>query len=232
MQPLRALQRTTVRCGQEPRWWSLTISTVDDWRKAIVRALLTTSVGIGSWRTTGADWVNMASLFRKWFISTPLFWVVDVSRLLQIKLGLGSHILDEHKLFFCHPGGNQRELARMKNAKKSNEQGKGKRNEDGLSAAARKQRYVSRWPMENQWVYQYLQQSLYFIVGGVTFYFCGELTPQCCSFSLLLQWVSLKPRLHELNHSYCWHLFIIYLPAAFLAYQRVYNLTQPFIHLK
>ncbi|XP_029702120.1 small EDRK-rich factor 2 [Takifugu rubripes] len=36
--------------------------------------------------------------------------------------------------------GNQRELARMKNAKKSNEQGKGKRNEDGLSAAARKQR--------------------------------------------------------------------------------------------
>lgn len=43
----------------------------------------------------------------------------------------------------CHLGGNQRELARIKNAKKSNEQGKGKRNEDGLSAAARKQRYVS-----------------------------------------------------------------------------------------
>ncbi|CAG00835.1 unnamed protein product, partial [Tetraodon nigroviridis] len=36
--------------------------------------------------------------------------------------------------------GNQRELARIKNAKKSNEQSKGKRNEDGLSAAARKQR--------------------------------------------------------------------------------------------
>ncbi|KAI2662669.1 Small EDRK-rich factor 2 [Labeo rohita] len=37
-------------------------------------------------------------------------------------------------------GGNQRELARQKNAKKQNEQTKGKRNEDGLSAAARKQR--------------------------------------------------------------------------------------------
>ncbi|TMS13258.1 Small EDRK-rich factor 2 [Larimichthys crocea] len=38
------------------------------------------------------------------------------------------------------PRGNQRELARQKNAKKSNEHGKGKRVEDGLSAAARKQR--------------------------------------------------------------------------------------------
>nr|XP_046235867.1 small EDRK-rich factor 2 [Scatophagus argus] len=36
--------------------------------------------------------------------------------------------------------GNQRELARQKNAKKAIEHGKGKRNEDGLSAAARKQR--------------------------------------------------------------------------------------------
>ncbi|XP_077374301.1 small EDRK-rich factor 2 [Festucalex cinctus] len=36
--------------------------------------------------------------------------------------------------------GNQRELARQKNAKKANESGKGKRNDDGLSAAARKQR--------------------------------------------------------------------------------------------
>uniref|UniRef100_W5NAL0 Small EDRK-rich factor 2b n=2 Tax=Lepisosteus oculatus TaxID=7918 RepID=W5NAL0_LEPOC len=36
--------------------------------------------------------------------------------------------------------GNQRELARQKNAKKQNEQSRGKRNEDGLSAAARKQR--------------------------------------------------------------------------------------------
>ncbi|XP_048113915.1 small EDRK-rich factor 2 [Alosa alosa] len=36
--------------------------------------------------------------------------------------------------------GNQRELARQKNAKKQNENGKGKRNDDGLSAAARKQR--------------------------------------------------------------------------------------------
>ncbi|XP_043100596.1 small EDRK-rich factor 2 [Puntigrus tetrazona] len=36
--------------------------------------------------------------------------------------------------------GNQRELARQKNAKKQNEHTKGKRNEDGLSAAARKQR--------------------------------------------------------------------------------------------
>ncbi|XP_051557177.1 small EDRK-rich factor 2-like [Myxocyprinus asiaticus] len=36
--------------------------------------------------------------------------------------------------------GNQRELARQKNAKKQNEHGKGKRNEDGLSSAARKQR--------------------------------------------------------------------------------------------
>ncbi|KAG7222429.1 hypothetical protein INR49_016290 [Caranx melampygus] len=37
-------------------------------------------------------------------------------------------------------GGNQRELARQKNAKKANEQSKGKRGDDGLSAAARKQR--------------------------------------------------------------------------------------------
>ncbi|XP_072551496.1 small EDRK-rich factor 2 [Salminus brasiliensis] len=36
--------------------------------------------------------------------------------------------------------GNQRELARQKNAKKQNDMTKGKRNEDGLSAAARKQR--------------------------------------------------------------------------------------------
>ncbi|XP_072321067.1 small EDRK-rich factor 2-like isoform X2 [Eucyclogobius newberryi] len=36
--------------------------------------------------------------------------------------------------------GNQRELARAKNAKKQTDTGKGKRNEDGLSAAARKQR--------------------------------------------------------------------------------------------
>lgn len=43
-------------------------------------------------------------------------------------------------LSLWHSGGNQRELARMKNAKKSNEQGKGKRGDDGLSAAARKQR--------------------------------------------------------------------------------------------
>uniref|UniRef100_A0A3B3C3R3 Small EDRK-rich factor 2b n=1 Tax=Oryzias melastigma TaxID=30732 RepID=A0A3B3C3R3_ORYME len=40
----------------------------------------------------------------------------------------------------CGAGGNQRELARQKHAKKQNEIGKGKRNEDGLSAAARKQR--------------------------------------------------------------------------------------------
>ncbi|KAG1942097.1 small EDRK-rich factor 2 [Pimephales promelas] len=36
--------------------------------------------------------------------------------------------------------GNQRELARLKNAKKQTDNTKGKRNEDGLSAAARKQR--------------------------------------------------------------------------------------------
>uniref|UniRef100_A0A3B3QF92 Small EDRK-rich factor 2 n=1 Tax=Paramormyrops kingsleyae TaxID=1676925 RepID=A0A3B3QF92_9TELE len=37
-------------------------------------------------------------------------------------------------------GGNQRELARQKNAKKQTDMTKGKRNDDGLSAAARKQR--------------------------------------------------------------------------------------------
>uniref|UniRef100_A0A8C9SFZ9 Small EDRK-rich factor 2a n=1 Tax=Scleropages formosus TaxID=113540 RepID=A0A8C9SFZ9_SCLFO len=37
-------------------------------------------------------------------------------------------------------GGNQRELARQRNAKKQTEHSKGKRNDDGLSAAARKQR--------------------------------------------------------------------------------------------
>ncbi|XP_055058757.1 small EDRK-rich factor 2 [Misgurnus anguillicaudatus] len=36
--------------------------------------------------------------------------------------------------------GNQRELARQKNAKKQTEHSKGKKKEDGLSAAARKQR--------------------------------------------------------------------------------------------
>ncbi|KAM8877069.1 small EDRK-rich factor 2 [Synchiropus splendidus] len=36
--------------------------------------------------------------------------------------------------------GNQRELARQKNAKKQSDHGKGKRSDDGLSAAARKQR--------------------------------------------------------------------------------------------
>ncbi|XP_042268291.1 small EDRK-rich factor 2-like [Thunnus albacares] len=36
--------------------------------------------------------------------------------------------------------GNQRELARAKNAKKQTDMGKGKRGDDGLSAAARKQR--------------------------------------------------------------------------------------------
>nr|XP_047902245.1 small EDRK-rich factor 2 [Anser cygnoides] len=37
-------------------------------------------------------------------------------------------------------GGNQRELARQKNLKKQSDSGKGKRRDDGLSAAARKQR--------------------------------------------------------------------------------------------
>ncbi|NP_001166132.1 uncharacterized protein LOC100149345 [Danio rerio] len=36
--------------------------------------------------------------------------------------------------------GNQRELARQKNVKKHSDMQKGKRNDDGLSAAARKQR--------------------------------------------------------------------------------------------
>lgn len=44
-------------------------------------------------------------------------------------------------------GGNQRDLARQKNAKKQNEMTKGKRNEDGLSSAARKQRCASRKPL-------------------------------------------------------------------------------------
>lgn len=37
-------------------------------------------------------------------------------------------------------GGNQRELARQKNMKKQSDSVKGKRRDDGLSAAARKQR--------------------------------------------------------------------------------------------
>uniref|UniRef100_A0A8C3S328 Small EDRK-rich factor-like N-terminal domain-containing protein n=1 Tax=Chelydra serpentina TaxID=8475 RepID=A0A8C3S328_CHESE len=36
--------------------------------------------------------------------------------------------------------GNQRELARQKNMKKQTDMGKGRRHDDGLSAAARKQR--------------------------------------------------------------------------------------------
>ncbi|KAF0043406.1 hypothetical protein F2P81_004743 [Scophthalmus maximus] len=43
-------------------------------------------------------------------------------------------------LFWSLPRGNQRELARQKNAKKATDHGKGKRGDDGLSAAARKQR--------------------------------------------------------------------------------------------
>ncbi|KAK1784857.1 hypothetical protein P4O66_018292, partial [Electrophorus voltai] len=39
----------------------------------------------------------------------------------------------------CSRGGNQRELARQRNAKKQTDMHKGKRNDDGLSAAARKQ---------------------------------------------------------------------------------------------
>lgn len=48
-----------------------------------------------------------------------------------------------HLLTFCLPlslGGNQRELARQKNMKKQSDSVKGKRRDDGLSAAARKQR--------------------------------------------------------------------------------------------
>uniref|UniRef100_A0A803YGD7 Small EDRK-rich factor-like N-terminal domain-containing protein n=1 Tax=Meleagris gallopavo TaxID=9103 RepID=A0A803YGD7_MELGA len=40
-------------------------------------------------------------------------------------------------------GGNQRELARQKNLKKTQETLKGKRKEDSLSASQRKQREVS-----------------------------------------------------------------------------------------
>lgn len=43
---------------------------------------------------------------------------------------------------FCYcAGGNQRELARAKNLKKT--QDKAKKSDDGLSAAARKQRYLN-----------------------------------------------------------------------------------------
>lgn len=49
-------------------------------------------------------------------------------------------VTDVPLLFVRPAGGNQRELARQKAAKKQTEQSKGKRNEDGLSAAARKQR--------------------------------------------------------------------------------------------
>ena len=41
---------------------------------------------------------------------------------------------------FFSLGGNQRELARQKNMKKQSDLVKGKRRDDGLSAAARKQR--------------------------------------------------------------------------------------------
>lgn len=46
------------------------------------------------------------------------------------------------RLTFCllPLGGNQRELARQKNMKKQSDSVKGKRRDDGLSAAARKQR--------------------------------------------------------------------------------------------
>ncbi|KAM7423815.1 hypothetical protein PAMA_000262 [Pampus argenteus] len=65
-------------------------------------------------------------------------------------------------LFWEHNGGNQRELARQKNAKKQTDGGKGKRLDDGLSAAARKQseimsEQISRCPTlmlhaeEHQW---------------------------------------------------------------------------------
>lgn len=44
----------------------------------------------------------------------------------------------EHDLLFV--GGNQRELARQKNMKKSHEINKGKRKEDSLTTSQRKQR--------------------------------------------------------------------------------------------
>ncbi|XP_072272332.1 small EDRK-rich factor 1 isoform X1 [Pyxicephalus adspersus] len=43
-------------------------------------------------------------------------------------------------VFHALPGGNQRELSRQKNLKKTQDQNKGKRRDDSLSAAQRKQR--------------------------------------------------------------------------------------------
>lgn len=51
-----------------------------------------------------------------------------------------SYIVILFYFFLLCTGGNQRELARQKNAKKQTDMGKGKRGDDGLSAAARKQR--------------------------------------------------------------------------------------------
>lgn len=48
--------------------------------------------------------------------------------------------LASHLFIFFSLGGNQRELARQKNMKKQSDSVKGKRRDDGLSAAARKQR--------------------------------------------------------------------------------------------
>ncbi|XP_067873858.1 small EDRK-rich factor 2-like isoform X1 [Heterodontus francisci] len=59
-----------------------------------------------------------------------------MQRKLQLKF---SYIADPEECYSLS-GGNQRELARQKNAKKSTEQSKRKRKDDGLSAAARKQR--------------------------------------------------------------------------------------------
>lgn len=69
--------------------------------------------------------------------------------------------------FVRRAGGNQRELARQKNAKKQTETHKGKRNEDGLSAAARKQRYVGSFTvcvcMKDLYFYLYSKACAWFL---------------------------------------------------------------------
>lgn len=50
-------------------------------------------------------------------------------------------------------GGNQRDLARAKNAKKAADQDRGKRNDDGLSLEQRKQRLISGMSRrEREWI--------------------------------------------------------------------------------
>nr|KAF6393692.1 small EDRK-rich factor 2 [Pipistrellus kuhlii] len=77
--------------------------------------------------------------------------------------------------------GNQRELARQKNMKKQSDSGKGKRRDDGLSAAARKQ---SSLPFILLW--EYSSHTLKFCPIHFHLILCALHPPASCPFCPLV----------------------------------------------